>query len=215
VPEYKSASRDLIDTMPNSGRPQVHEPGLLHRPLAIIGLACRLPGADGLEQFWQLLSSGSSAIERVPDSKLDRSLYFYPDKGQRGKTYSEIGGFISSRELDWSLLPIPPSEAQAWDPCHLILCETVAAACRHAGWDPRNLPHRNGAVEVGGQRLNVPLQAGSIRGFEYDWRKHKVPPKQIAQANPLQFLLLDAAEQALPLATEPTAFFADHNALVL
>ncbi len=38
---------------------------------------------------------------------------------------------------------------------------------------------------------------GFVRGFEYDWRKHKVPPKQIAQANPLQFNLLEAGEQAL------------------
>ncbi len=33
--------------------------------------------------------------------------------------------------------------------------------------------------------------------FVYDWRKHKVPPKQVAHANPLQFMLLEAAEQAL------------------
>ena len=36
---------------------------------------------------------------------------------------------------------------------------------------------------------------GFIRGYEFDWRKHKVPPKQIANSNPLQYMLLDAAEQ--------------------
>ena len=38
---------------------------------------------------------------------------------------------------------------------------------------------------------------GFITDFEYDWRKHKVPPKQVAQADPLQFMLLDAADQAM------------------
>ncbi|HBP82716.1 MAG TPA: hypothetical protein DD662_09410, partial [Planctomycetaceae bacterium] len=38
---------------------------------------------------------------------------------------------------------------------------------------------------------------GFVEGFEYDWRRHKVPPKQIAAANPLQFMLLEAADAAL------------------
>ncbi|MCG8587652.1 MAG: SDR family NAD(P)-dependent oxidoreductase, partial [Pirellulales bacterium] len=38
---------------------------------------------------------------------------------------------------------------------------------------------------------------GFITNFEYDWRKHKVPPKQVAQADPLQFMLLEAADQAM------------------
>ena len=38
---------------------------------------------------------------------------------------------------------------------------------------------------------------GFIRDFVYDWKRHHIPPKQIAEANPLQFMLLDAAEQAL------------------
>lgn len=40
-------------------------------------------------------------------------------------------------------------------------------------------------------------QGGFIRHYQYDWRKNKVPPKQVAQANPLQFQLLDAVAQAL------------------
>ena len=35
-----------------------------------------------------------------------------------------------------------------------------------------------------------------ITDFEYDWKKHKVPPKQIQSADPLQFMLLDAVDQS-------------------
>jgi len=35
-----------------------------------------------------------------------------------------------------------------------------------------------------------------VQGFEYDWRRHKVPPKQIERASPLQFMILDAVDQA-------------------
>lgn len=121
----------------------------LHSPLAIIGMSCRLPGADGLEQFWDLLSQGGYAVERMPDSKLDRRLYFDPQKGHRCKTYSQIGGFVRERELDWSLLNIRPKDASDWDQCHLSLCEVVAKACQNAGYDPKNLPNRNVGVFVG------------------------------------------------------------------
>ena len=49
----------------------------------------------------------------------------------------------------------------------------------------------------GPSRRQGPLVGGFITDFRYDWRKHKVPPKQIAEADPLQFMFLEAAEQAL------------------
>ena len=51
-----------------------------------------------------------------------------------------------------------------------------------ARWDQRSAGHRHG---------------GFIHDFVYDWRTCKVPPKQIAQADPLQYMLLQAAETAL------------------
>ena len=42
-----------------------------------------------------------------------------------------------------------------------------------------------------------PRLGGFITDFQYDWRAHKLPPKQVAQADPLQFMLLEAADEAL------------------
>lgn len=143
--------------------PRNSEDHWLNRPLAIIGMGCRLPGADGLEAYWELLARGGYAIERMPDSKLNRELYFNPEKGQRGQTYSDIGGFVSERDLDWSLLGLDPAAAAEWDPCHLNFCEVAAQACRHAGFDPRNLPLRNVGVYVG-------HSGGSTLGGELAYR---------------------------------------------
>ena len=41
------------------------------------------------------------------------------------------------------------------------------------------------------------IRGGYITDFAYDWRKHKEPPKQVQQADPLQFMFLTAADQAL------------------
>ena len=121
----------------------------LNRPLAIVGMACRLPGAEDLDSFWELLVNSGYAIERMPDSKLNRALYFNPQKGHRGKTYAEVGGFVKEREWNWDILPVDPVEAGDWDECHLNLCEVTAQACLHAGYDPRNLPHKDAGVFVG------------------------------------------------------------------
>jgi acyl transferase domain-containing protein/acyl carrier protein len=54
------------------------------------------------------------------------------------------------------------------------------------------------------QNWRSPLKrAGFIRDFEYDWKRSRIPPKQVERADPLQFMVLDAAEQALRGAGQP------------
>jgi acyl transferase domain-containing protein len=35
-----------------------------------------------------------------------------------------------------------------------------------------------------------------VDGFRYDWRRHRIPPKEIELADPLQFMVLEAADEA-------------------
>ena len=120
-----------------------------HAPLAIVGMACRLPGGDGLEDFWSLLRSGGDAVVEFPADRLDRELYYSPTRGRRGKTYSTLGGMIKDRPLDEFVRELPAEIIDAADPCHLILCETAARALTHAGYDLRSPTTRNIGVYVG------------------------------------------------------------------
>ncbi len=135
----------------------------MHEPLAVVGMSCRLPGGDNLQEFWHLLESGRYGIDRLPDSFFDRELYYHPEKGVRGRTYSDVGGLIRQRDLDWSVMPITRAEAESWDPCHLILCEVASNAFAHAGYDFRNLPHRRTGVYIG-------HSGGSTMGGELAYR---------------------------------------------
>ncbi|QDU82543.1 Phthiocerol/phenolphthiocerol synthesis polyketide synthase type I PpsA [Polystyrenella longa] len=38
---------------------------------------------------------------------------------------------------------------------------------------------------------------GNLDHFQYDWRRHKIPPKQLEQEDPLHYFLLEAVDQAL------------------
>jgi acyl transferase domain-containing protein/acyl carrier protein len=118
-------------------------------PLAIIGMACRLPGGDGLGELWQMLAGGGYAIGELPADRLDRDLYYDPKRGRRGKTYSSIGGVVADRPFDAQVCPLPDELLRSSDPCHANLCEVAAQACRHAGFDPFDAPLKNTGVYVG------------------------------------------------------------------
>ncbi len=74
-------------------------------------------------------------------------------------------------------------------------------------WDA-DVFHRPGYRERWGTPTKV---GGFITGFQYDWRKHKIPPKQIQQASPLQFMMLDAVDQAFQQANYHTRPFNRHE----
>ena len=118
-------------------------------PLAVIGVGCRLPGADNLDDFWGLVRDGRSGITPLPQERLDRTLYFDPEQGKIGRTYSQIGGVVPERPIDRAICPLPQELIDNSDSAHLILCETAAMACRNAGYDPFRLPQRNVGVYVG------------------------------------------------------------------
>jgi len=118
-------------------------------PLAVVGMACRLPGADNLDQYWRLLVEGRSAVVELPPDRLDQELYFDPRKGVRNKTYSKLGAILSNRQFNRQACPISEELERSVDIAHLLMCEVAAEAFRHAGLDPFRLPERNVGVFVG------------------------------------------------------------------
>ncbi|MEX2287212.1 MAG: polyketide synthase, partial [Planctomycetaceae bacterium] len=118
-------------------------------PLAIVGMACRFPGADNLDEFWSLIRDGRSSLVPLPDERLNRKLYYDPEPGTLGKTYCALGGVVEHHPIDRRVFPIDEALARRYDAAHLTLCEVVAAALRHAGYNPLSLPYRNTGVYVG------------------------------------------------------------------
>lgn len=70
----------------------------LNEPIAIVGMACRFPGANNPEEFWELLRSGTDAVSEVPMSRWDIEAFFDPTPGMPGKMNTRHGGFIADIE---------------------------------------------------------------------------------------------------------------------
>lgn len=119
------------------------------KPVAIIGMGCRLPGADNVDEFWQLLIEGRSALGELPPDRMDRELQYSPQKGIRTRSYSCMGGVAQEQQFPQIDCPVSQSLIDQSHSAHITLCNVAASACRDAGLNPYALPNRNVGVYVG------------------------------------------------------------------
>ena len=111
-----------------------------HEPIAVIGIGCRFPGADGPDRFWELLRNGVDAITEVPSDRWAIDEYYDADPEAPGKTYSRHGGFLDRVDLfDPQFFGISPREAVNMDPQQRLLLEVAWEALEHAVIAPDSL----------------------------------------------------------------------------
>jgi len=119
-------------------------------PIAIIGLACRFPGAPDAEAFWQLLRDGVDAITEVPADRWPVDALYSPEPGTRGKMNTRWGGFLERVDLfDPHFFGISPREASRIDPQQRLLLEVVWEALENAGLPPDQLAGSQTGVFMG------------------------------------------------------------------
>jgi malonyl CoA-acyl carrier protein transacylase len=108
-------------------------------PIAIIGMGCRIPGAEpGLDGFWRLLEEGRDVITEVPADRWDAAAYYDPDPDVPGRMSTKFGGFLNDvAGFDASFFGISRREAMSMDPQQRILLEVCWEALEHAGYCPR------------------------------------------------------------------------------
>ncbi|WP_270939150.1 beta-ketoacyl [acyl carrier protein] synthase domain-containing protein, partial [Falsiroseomonas oryzae] len=140
-------------------------------PVAIVGAACRLPGAPDLDAYWRLLESGTDAVSTLPADRFPQAAFFHPRPGEPGRSYTFAAGHIGDPYgFDAAAFGISPREATEMDPQQRLLLEVTLGAIEDAGWRPSALAGQEVGVFVGGSstdyaemRLTDP--AGADRYF--------------------------------------------------
>jgi acyl transferase domain-containing protein/acyl carrier protein len=100
---------------------------------AIVGMACRLPGADSLAEFWKNLSRGVESIARFNDEGARVSLV-NPDL-LRGRLHVKAAGALRQIEyFDAAFFGLTPREASQMDPQIRLFLECAWEALEDAGY---------------------------------------------------------------------------------
>ena len=119
-------------------------------PVAIVGMACRFPGAESLSAFWRLLAAGGNAVTRGSPGESDgRVGQMFPDEVPVHDA-SRFGAFLSGiDQFDAEFFRISPLEAASLDPQQRLLLELSWEALEDAAIDPGRLEGSRSGVYVG------------------------------------------------------------------
>ncbi|MDE2945317.1 MAG: SDR family NAD(P)-dependent oxidoreductase [Gemmatimonadota bacterium] len=109
-------------------------------PVAIIGMACRFPGASSIPAFWRLLEEGGNSVqEGVPGSGVGRWGQIFGDNAVLSDG-CRFGAFVDDiDQFDDAFFRISPVEAELLDPQQRMMLETSWEALEDAGIDPDGL----------------------------------------------------------------------------
>lgn len=62
--------------------------------IAIVGIGCMFPGADNVDEFWQVLINGEDHVREIPPERFIVEAFYDPDPDHPHKTYVKKAGLI-------------------------------------------------------------------------------------------------------------------------
>ncbi|HEX5944819.1 MAG TPA: beta-ketoacyl synthase N-terminal-like domain-containing protein, partial [Acidimicrobiales bacterium] len=124
--------------------------------VAIVGMACVMPGAADLEEFWRNIVEGVNSITEVPADRWDVDTYFDPEwehstAHKRTGSASKWGGFLPDIPFDALAYGIPPASLAAIEPTQLLSLKVAADALADAGYEDRPFDRERTSVIFGAE----------------------------------------------------------------
>ena len=98
--------------------------------IAIVGMACRFPQAETVEDFWQLISSGESALGKIPIDRFDPA-----GMAREPKLANFWGNFIKDPDqFDHRFFGVSGREAKSMDPQQRLALQVTYEALECSGY---------------------------------------------------------------------------------
>jgi acyl transferase domain-containing protein/NAD(P)-dependent dehydrogenase (short-subunit alcohol dehydrogenase family)/acyl carrier protein/ubiquinone/menaquinone biosynthesis C-methylase UbiE len=135
-----------LDSPPSRNRPGGTGKRPAPRPLdiAVVGLACRFPGADTPDEYWKLLAEGRTAIRAVPRERWGYENQFY------------AGLLDGINRFDAKFFLIPENDVRAMDPQALAVLEETLKLWYQAGYSLPEIKGKPVGVYLGGRSQHRP-----------------------------------------------------------
>src|SRR5581483_7858701 len=114
--------------------------------IAVIGLACRVPGASNADEFWRNLCAGVESVRPLGDEELLAAGLDAEDL--TNPRLVRAGSLVEGYDcFDAAFFGINGREAEVMDPQHRLFLECAWHALENAGYDPERY---DGAIGVFG-----------------------------------------------------------------
>ncbi|MDH5394004.1 MAG: amino acid adenylation domain-containing protein, partial [Gammaproteobacteria bacterium] len=133
--------------------------------VAIIGMAGRFPGADNVEEFWQILKEGKETTSVLTDEQLRHGEYDF-EKLKNNANFVRTRGILKDVDMfDAEFFGFNPREASVLDPQQRVWLETAWQALENASYAPEKY---SGAIGVfAGSYTNTYLLHNLCKDREY------------------------------------------------
>ncbi|WP_309237888.1 type I polyketide synthase [Streptomyces albidus (ex Kaewkla and Franco 2022)] len=133
--------------------------------MAVIGMACRFPGASGADELWDLLRDGADVTSETPPDRYDVDA-LYSSAGGTGTIGSRRAGYVDGMaDFDAEFFGMSHNEAVDLDPQHRLLMMATWEALEDAGQRPDALAGSRTSVFVGNTRSDF-LERQFRQGLE-------------------------------------------------
>lgn len=111
--------------------------------IAVIGMAGRFPGANSIQELWDVLRDGKDTISFFSPEELDPSI---PEAVKNDPLYVPARGILpSAKEFDSAFFGLNPKVAEAMDPQQRIFLEIAWEVLEQSGHLPE---HYDGTIGV-------------------------------------------------------------------
>ncbi len=108
--------------------------------IAVVGMGCRFPGADSVEEFWEVIQSGKSMLRRLPEQR-------FPTQGLRRSPDANtqfLGNFIRDADaFDHRFFKKSSREAASMDPQHRLVLQVAYEALESSGYFSESTPAKD------------------------------------------------------------------------
>ena len=116
---------------------EVESENELENAVAVLSVACRFPGADSPEEFWQNLAEGKETITFFTDEEMRAS--GKPEEWIQDPNYVQASPNLKEiRDFDAAFFDMTPREAEILDPQSRIFLEICWEALERGGYPPRD-----------------------------------------------------------------------------
>ncbi|MEE4593780.1 aminotransferase class I/II-fold pyridoxal phosphate-dependent enzyme [Streptomyces sp. DSM 41524] len=115
--------------------------------VAIVGMACRFPGARNVNQYWRLLNEPRPQFATVPDSRWRTATFLSDNLRDTSSAYTDTMALLPDvGHFDAAHYGIPPRRARSMDPQGRLLIDLTREAIQDAGWEAEGFDREETSV---------------------------------------------------------------------